>query len=136
MDTVVKIGEYLGKKALEAQESARKAGEQRPIDQKLTTAQIKRFSRENNWVSHHDVVDVDRLKVIMHRMVLNRETRVNFGKLVDLLKNYGLLRKRTTYDVVFHEDARMYAIHEAFSGKRVLLVKSSECMGVWDLGVE
>lgn len=132
MENVVKLGEFLGKKHQEAAIAQKEAETQRDAPQKMTTAQIKKFSRDNAYVSYHDVITADEYRPLLRRVALNKELRVNYGKLVDLLKSYGVLRKRTEYGVVFHEEARMYSVYEVFGGKNVLLVKSSECAQVWD----
>lgn len=132
MDNVVKLGEILGQRHKKAVEQAKEAEARRSAPQKMTSAEIKRFSRENNWVSYHDVITADGYRPLMRRFCMNRDLRVNYGRLVDQMRNYGLLKKRTEYGVTFHEEAQIFEIYEAFTGKSVILIKSSECAQVWD----
>lgn len=132
MDNVVKLGEVLGQRHKKAVEQAKEAASRRSTPQKMTSAEIKRFSRENNWVSYHDVITAEGYRPLMRRFAMNRELRVNYGRLVDQMRSYGFLKKKTEYGVSYHEEAQIFEIYEAFTGKSVILVKSSECSQVWD----
>lgn len=132
MSNVVKLGEVLGKRHKKAAEQAREAASRKNLPQKMTSAEIKRFSRENNWVSYHDVITADGYKPLMRRFSMNKELRINYGRLVDHMRSYGFLKKRTDYGVSYHEQAQIFEIFEEFTGKSVILIKSSECAQVWD----
>lgn len=132
MDNVVKLGEKLGerhKKAIE-QQNKPKSG-----PQVMTSAQIMKFSRENNWVSYHDVITADGYIPKVRRFAMSQELRKNYGRLPEVLKAMGLLKKKTDYGVLYHAEAQIFEVYECSSEKAVLLVKSSECPQVWDWGV-
>lgn len=132
MDNVVKLAEELGRRHKKAVDRALEAEKKKKQPQKMTSAEIKRFSRENNWVSYHDVITADGYVPRVRRFTMNKELRVNYGRLVDIFKSMGLLKKRTDYGVSYHEEAQIFEIYEGFTGQAVLLVKSSECAQVWD----
>lgn len=129
MDNVVKLAEKLGerhKKALEQQQKS-KSG-----PQVMTSAQIMKFSRENNWVSYHDIITADGFIPKVRRFAMNQELRKNYGRLPDVLKSMGLLKKKTDYEVLYHSEIQLFEVYECKSEKSVILIKSSECAQVWD----
>jgi hypothetical protein len=137
MDNVVRLGEELGRRAQKASDEAREAKKREPSHsgQKMTTAELKRFSQDGTWVSYHDVITSDGFVLKVRRLPMNREMRKNYGRLIGVLQGFGLLKKKTEYLVAFHEHVQLYEICEAVSGESILLVKSSECSQVWDWGI-
>lgn len=132
MDNVVKLAEELGRRHKKASDEAFETKKKSKTEQKMTSAEIMRFSRENNWVSYHDVITADGFVPKIRRFVMNKELRVNYGRLVDVFKSMGLLKKRTDYGVAYHEEAQIFEVFESMTGNAVFLVKSSECSQVWD----
>ncbi len=136
MENVVKFSEKLGQRHLaKLQDEKSKEAETEDLKntpQIMKTADLMKFSRENAYVSYHDVLKTEGLIPVLRRFSMTTDLRKNYGRLVPVFKALGLLENKKDYRVKFHSEAMMFEILSTEYGNSELLIKTSECAQVWD----